>query len=180
MFNNEGERAYIVIRTREDAEKASAGLGISSKLAIRSIQTSAMTWAVDLRRFQKRDAGSHYKIAGSRKTGWNNSLIVTFSAMPTQQGIREQQIERAQKKVAQPSAWSGRRPTTPAVLSNAWPSPGWRWPRRISTIWMREAIAKEARFDRFYRGLHQSGGRPAEHPGGESGSLGNRGVFPHC
>ena len=153
MFNNEGERAYIVTQSLKTLKKHLQDWALDSKdWQLKHSDERYDLSKVDLYADSQRDL-VYYKSRWIKENGLEQQLIVTFSAKYQlyQQGIREQQIERAQKKVAQPSSLERKKANDPSrFVKRLAVTPDGEVAQKDIYYLDERAIAKEARFDGFY------------------------------
>ena len=153
LFNNEGERAYIVTQS------------------LKTLKQHLRDWALDPAGWQRKGSDSlydltqldpddkdeldrtYYKRRWIKEKGLEQQLIVTFSLKHQlyQRDLRARQVERAQSKIAKPSSLDRRNVNDPA-----------RFVKRCSVTLEGElaeqdvyyldtdVIAKEAQYDGFY------------------------------
>jgi hypothetical protein len=144
MFNNEGERAYIVTQSLKTLKKHLQDWALDSKgWQLQHSDERFDLSTIDLYADSQRDLVYH-KSRWIKENGWNNSSSSPsrqIPALPARLPSSRSSAPRRRWPAGQSGAEEGQRPQR---FVKRLASPGMaRWPRRISTIWMRGPLPRK-------------------------------------
>lgn len=153
VFNNEGERAYIVTQSLKTLKKHLQDWALDPKdWQLKHSDKRYDLSQIDLYAQSKQDL-VYYKSRWIKENGLEQQFIVTFSPKYKlyQQGIREQQVERAQEKVAKPASLNKKGANDPGrFVKHLAVTPDGEVANKEFYYLDESVVAKEARFDGFY------------------------------
>lgn len=153
LFNNEEDRAYIVTQSLKVLKKYLQDWALDP----RDWKLKQSTKLYNLTQIDPNEPHEqdniYYKSRWIKENGLEQQLIVTFSPkyMLYQQGIREQQVERAKEKIAKPATLDKKGANDPGrFVKRLTVTQEGELAKKDVYYLDEESIAKEARFDGFY------------------------------
>lgn len=154
LYNSFGNRGFITTQSIKKLKSHVKEWALDPKGWVPMNTKSSTKKTVNLKELNlEKDKGRYYKERWINENGLEQRFIVTFSPKHKryQQGIREKQIERAMKKVHNPSQLKKNRSTDPArFLKATHVTKEGEIAKEFQVILNETKIAEETRYDGFY------------------------------
>jgi transposase len=153
LFNQEGERAYIVTQSLKVLKKHLQDWALDPK-DWKLKQSAKLYDLSQINPYDKAELDNlYYKSRWIKENGLEQQLIVTFSPKYKiyMQDLREKQVERAKEKVAKPSGLNKKSATDPSrFVKHLAVTPDGELANKDVYYLDEKTIAKEALYDGFY------------------------------